>query len=291
MRLVACPACRTQYDVTDRAEPRFPCPCGAVVENRLPSAVDAEVRRCAACGAPLARNAAECDYCHAAVVRDPVRLGLICPECYARNGEAARFCAACGVPFRPQPMPEPEPALDCVDCGMGLVVRPVADVRVHECGRCGGLWAPGDRLERLVERVLAGRDATADARPANSPGGPRERGGNPAAGNVRYRRCPVCAAFMARRNWKRISGVVVDRCPEHGTWLDADELERIAGFVATGGLDRAHALERREAERAAQRAANGDPKAGAEFARILMDRPRSGTLLESLVRLVERKIG
>ena len=288
MRLVACPSCHVQYDVTDRAETRFACACGQTVENRLPTAVDAEVRRCAACGAPLPRDAEDCEYCHAAIERDPLRLGLICPECYARNGEAARFCAACGVPFRPQPLPSPEPELTCVDCATPLVVRGVADVRVHECGRCGGLWAPGNRLDRLVERVLEARSGAPGADPPPH-ANPRERGGNPAAESIRYRRCPVCTAFMARRNWQRVSGVIVDRCPEHGTWLDADELERIAGFVVSGGLERAKAMARREAERSLR---DDSPKTPtAEFARILMERPRHGSLLDSFVRIVERKIG
>lgn len=284
MRLVACPSCRAQYDVTDRAEPRFPCTCGATVENRLPAAVDAEIRRCAACGAPLAGDGEACAYCHAEVVRDPLRLGLICPGCYARNGEAARFCAACGVPFRPQPIPEPEPALDCVDCGTPLTVRALADVRVHGCARCAGVWAPANRLDRLVERIVAAR-GNAAAPGAVAPNGPRERGGNPVAAPVRYRRCPVCSTFMARRNWQHVSGVILDLCPAHGTWLDADELERIAGFVMTGGLDRARAVERREAERLTAAEARSRT---AEVAGALMDRPRHGNTLESLIRLVNR---
>ena len=36
---------------------------------------------------------------------------------------------------------------------------------------------------------------------------------------------------MQRRNFRKRSGVIVDRCSEHGTWLDADELEQIAGFL------------------------------------------------------------
>jgi Zn-finger nucleic acid-binding protein len=282
VRLVACPSCRAHYDVTDRAEVRFPCACGAVVENRLPQAVDAEIRRCAACGGPLAAAARSCEWCRGEVERDPLRLSLICPECYARNGETARFCAACGVAFRPQPIPEPEPVLACVDCATPMAVRAVADVRVHECGRCGGLWAPGERLEQLVARALEepGVEGTEGGRAPE----PRETGGNPLETPVRYRRCPVCGGHMARRNWRRISGVVLDRCREHGTWLDADELERIAGFVRSGGLQRAQDLERREAERDAPR-----DRATSEFTRILMDRPRSGTLLESLVRLVERR--
>ncbi|RIL01515.1 MAG: hypothetical protein DCC71_17510 [Proteobacteria bacterium] len=41
---------------------------------------------------------------------------------------------------------------------------------------------------------------------------------------------------MHRKNYGRRSGVIVDWCGPHGTWLDADELEQIAGFIAGGGL-------------------------------------------------------
>ena len=40
---------------------------------------------------------------------------------------------------------------------------------------------------------------------------------------------------MLRRNYRKSSGVIVDVCNEHGTWLDADELEQIAGFLLSGG--------------------------------------------------------
>jgi Zn-finger nucleic acid-binding protein len=59
-------------------------------------------------------------------------------------------------------------------------------------------------------------------------------GANPAAQAVCYRKCPVCEQFMHRRNFRKASGVIIDRCNEHGTWLDADELEQIAGYLASG---------------------------------------------------------
>lgn len=40
---------------------------------------------------------------------------------------------------------------------------------------------------------------------------------------------------MQRRNFQRRSGVIVDWCRGHGTWLDADELEAIAGYIVSGG--------------------------------------------------------
>ena len=41
-----------------------------------------------------------------------------------------------------------------------------------------------------------------------------------------------------RKNFGKISGVIIDRCGKHGVWLDAGELEKIQHFIADGGLDK-----------------------------------------------------
>jgi Zn-finger nucleic acid-binding protein len=51
-----------------------------------------------------------------------------------------------------------------------------------------------------------------------------------------YRSCPRCGHRMQRKNFGKRSGVIVDWCGSHGTWLDKDELEQIAAFIAAGGL-------------------------------------------------------
>ena len=40
---------------------------------------------------------------------------------------------------------------------------------------------------------------------------------------------------MQRRNYRKCSGIILDVCHSHGTWLDADELEQIAGFIVEKG--------------------------------------------------------
>src|SRR5262249_35566228 len=77
--------------------------------------------------------------------------------------------------------------------------------------------------------------------------------------SVKYRRCPECDQFMLRTNYKRSSGVILDECRVHGTWLDADELEQVAGFILAGGhtspmLEAEHQAAEREAAAAASRA-------------------------------------
>ncbi len=233
MRLVACDRCHTQYDVSHIATKSFRCRCGETLENRPPAPVDAEIHRCGACGALVESAAESCDYCGSALVRDPGELSLVCPECYARNAEDARFCTACGVAFAPEPVPAEGHELPCPACGGLMPPRAVAGVPVHECPRCHGLWAPGESFELLVARATEARRGASPEELASLR--PRVTGANPAKQRVHYRKCPECDGYMQRRNFRRSSGVIIDWCGNHGTWLDADELESIAGFLLSGG--------------------------------------------------------
>lgn len=261
MKLIACSQCHAQYDIgAMAAQSHFECRCGEALEATAPKGVDAPVRRCSACGALASESDESCDYCGSAIVHLEQRGSLICPECYARNADDARFCLGCGVAFDPQPLASQAPELRCPCCELWMTPRTVGDIEVQECPRCFGLWAPEQRFAALVERATsAARERDEGSRTHMAP---RVDGGNPAQARVEYRRCPECDALMTRRNFEKRSGVIIDRCHEHGTWLDSDELERIAGFVLSGRADRARSLEavqvaavqRRAARESARRA-------------------------------------
>lgn len=281
MKLVACPDCHAQYDVSDAIAPSFACGCGRSLETRALTPVDAEIHRCAACGAHVGETARSCDYCGAAVIRDPAPRSLICPECYARNTDSSRFCVACGVAFQPQPIPTTGIPLPCPACDVAMPPTQVAGVPVSECRQCHGLWAPGGHFERLVERAAQTRRHAGPTAPA-----PRVRRGSPSAEQLRYRKCPECRSFMLRRNFRRSSGVILDVCREHGTWLDADEIEEIAGFILSGGqtsavLDEEHRRAEALAAAARLRAAS-DPTSR----NPLFGPRRSSGLLELLLDIL-----
>jgi Zn-finger nucleic acid-binding protein len=246
VRLIACPDCHRQFDVTHVSGAEIRCACGTAVPNEAYPAVQARVRRCGSCGAGVLPDAEACEYCRAAIVRDEGSLSLICPECYARNAEASRFCTACGIAFDPNPVAAGGQELPCVDCGSLMPPRAVGGIAVNECPGCHGLWVPGEQFEQLVGRAV---DAARKAGEGGLPGRPARRAGaNPASQPVRYRKCPVCEAYMQRRNYRKCSGVILDCCHAHGTWLDADELEEIAGFILErGGLPPEPKLEPRPA--------------------------------------------
>lgn len=230
MRLAACHQCHCQFDVTVVEAATFRCPCGAVIDCAPRAPVDAEVHRCGSCGALLAGEPSACAYCGAGVVRDPRRLRLLCPECYARNSESARYCTSCGVEFRPQAVPGSDDSHECPVCDEPMRARSISGLIVEECEQCSGLWVPGDGFDALVTRALH----TSRAKAVSVSLKRRVRGHFQS--QVVYRPCPVCESPMQRKNFARRSGVIVDWCGNHGTWLDADELEHIAAFVLNGGL-------------------------------------------------------
>jgi Zn-finger nucleic acid-binding protein len=287
LKLIACSICHAQYDVSDVSASSFPCRCGETLENRSYGAVDATIHRCGSCGAIVAADAESCSYCSSAIVRDPGKLSLICPECYARCAEDARFCTACGVAFRPEPIHLDGFELPCPVCDLLMPPHQIGGVGINECTRCNGVWVGGDDLDRLISRAI-------DSRRSADPTGlqalaPRVTGANPAAQRIEYRKCPVCMGFMQRRNFRKSSGVIIDCCRSHGSWLDADELEQIAGFILSGGKPSATLLE--------PEPSRGERRATAESARIRAAHSSSsrrnreengfvGTLLDVLTELL-----
>ena len=233
MKLVACPNCHAQYDVSGLAAGFVACRCGKSFPAQAPAPRDSAVRRCASCGALLRGAERVCSYCQAEVTRHAAPSGPVCPECYARNPEGARHCTACGLAFLPQPMRVGGEAPECPVCpGARLASRNIGGLWVDECPGCLGLWAPGDVMERLVDRIRERRRSS----PPPAAHVPRDKQ-SAWQTDVVYRHCPECGGRMQRRNFGSRSGVVVDWCGSHGTWLDPHEMEDIAAFVLEGGLD------------------------------------------------------
>lgn len=71
------------------------------------------------------------------------------------------------------------------------------------------------------------------------------------AGVFRYKPCPRCGELMNRRLFGKRSGVILDRCRDHGSWIDAGELRQLMEWTRAGG--RIYHEEREAGEDAARR--------------------------------------
>jgi Zn-finger nucleic acid-binding protein len=113
-----------------------------------------------------------------------------------------------------------------------MSARAIGGLSAWECPRCHGLWVPGDNFDGLIRRAIESQRL----QPSTGLGAACSRPTAAFQTEVVYRCCPVCRGAMQRKNFARTSGIIVDWCGAHGTWLDADELEHIADFVGRGGL-------------------------------------------------------
>ena len=276
VRLIACQSCHTQYDVTLIIEKEITCRCGEKIENRDPRGRRRPDPSLRSCGAQVGRESPSCDYCGSSIVRDKAQLSLICPECYGRNAQDARFCAGCGVTFDPEPVEAQGIELPCPCCGRLMPATQVGGIGLNECTECSGVWAPGEKFDQLVDRAIEARRQAGEQTTTGL--APRVKGSNPFQQRVQYRKCPECEAFMQRRNFRKASGVIIDRCNQHGTWLDADELEQIAGFILSGGRPEAERYHEEGREAIRFRTSAGPSSRERLGTRIRIDRSPAATL-------------
>ena len=106
----------------------------------------------------------------------------------------------------------------------------VGDTALLECARCHAVWVDAATFEHICasqeSQAAVLHQWGATTQPAKG-------------GEIKYRKCVACGKMMNRMNFGRLSGIVVDVCKGHGTFLDAGELHAIVRFIQGGGLDRA----------------------------------------------------
>ena len=150
----------------------------------------------------------------------------------------SRFCAHCGAEATREHVEEEKP-LKCPRCREDLQALRLGSTTARECAQCGGLWLDPESLQKLAnarEESAGVVSALAARVPLNA--APQDV--------VRYIPCPRCGKLMNRSNFARSSGVILDVCKAHGVWLDRGELQRVLGFVESGGLTIAREREREE---------------------------------------------
>jgi Zn-finger nucleic acid-binding protein len=226
--LVACDGCRRHYDVTGVAPgARFACECGHSVVARHRAAHTPRALRCSNCGGNLRDQAKKCDYCQAEVTLEERRLTSVCPSCFARMAEDARFCMECGVAVEVHLPDAPAVGSACPRCRAAMHPRTVDGAPLLECTSCGGFWMEPPHFDFVCRR------ARNEPRIGSGPAPLLiERPPDP-LGHA-YLPCPECEDFLVRKNFGGTSGVVIDVCRNHGVWLDHGELPRIVRWIREG---------------------------------------------------------
>ncbi len=193
------------------------------------------VLHCPSCGASVKRGAENCDYCGSHLDFSLKGKTKHCQHCYAKIPAESRFCTRCAQPVKGRV--EKGRVLEdrlCPRCRKPMVGTKAGQFDVMGCRSCAGMFIPHETFEMMQD--TSGRRIETTAVTPSQPAVKLED-------TVAYVRCPVCRQMMNRKNFARISGVIIDTCGKHGVWFDAGELENIMDFLARGGLQKARERE------------------------------------------------
>jgi Zn-finger nucleic acid-binding protein len=149
-----------------------------------------------------------------------------CEYCGKEINIAYMICPLCGGHLHSK---EQTRSPVCPRCKVQLGIHYRDREEYDICPECGGLWL--DRGEfRLFTREY-------DVYKKDDDKGEYLR--EPSKDPLEYIPCVRCGKLMNRKNFAKLSGVILDECGTHGVWLDSGELEKIRHFIADGGLERA----------------------------------------------------
>lgn len=149
-----------------------------------------------------------------------------CGNCGKSFSTKMRRCPFCGVK-RTKPVLRTVPL--CPRCKIDTETNDFSGETIDICPSCFGLWLDTREFRKLTSQRHVILDQSIPYDEYQPP---------PRRNKVEYLPCPVCDDIMTPGNFKKISGVIINTCGDHGVWLDAGELDLIRAFVADGGLDR-----------------------------------------------------
>ena len=163
---------------------------------------------CKNCSAPVPANSIVCAYCG---TRNDTDLTGIHPFTEVEP-DHERTCPRCQVAMK---------TLDLSIEGTFLIER---------CDQCLGMFFDAGELEALIKATVKNVHHV-NHKKLNELHKLNRRD----AYGITYINCPVCDAVMNRINFGQRSGVIIDRCPDHGLWVDGGELRHLLEWVKAGG--------------------------------------------------------
>lgn len=175
---------------------------------------------CNKCGGSISVGANKCSYCDTKYDRDltVLKYGI-------ESGKSGRNCPDCKV------------ELQSINLEIG------SKFIVERCEDCYGIFLDKLELEELL-KLIYNYPGEPDVARLNQllqcPDRRREV--------VKYRNCPDCKRMMARKNFGKRSGVIMDICRIHGTWLDSGELYDLIKWSSAGGQKGQCSIEERDSK-------------------------------------------
>ncbi len=149
--------------------------------------------------------------------------GIICPYCHTRQA----------IDLKKTYTTKHDTERICPNCELLLEIRLLDKYQklyIEQCKHCDGIFLDFGEIEAIMEQEIVKSERYDFVRLQEIKNHPLTR-----EKKVRYKKCPECQKMMLRMNYQSRSGVIIDRCVDHGYWLDSGELRQIMEWAKLEG--------------------------------------------------------
>lgn len=111
--------------------------------------------------------------------------------------------------------------MDCPRCKLALRETNYEGVTADLCDNCWGLWLDKGELQEVIDAQQM-HFSDAERQQLTS-----LRGASPGPADTEPAPCPRCGRAMEQVHSDVAVQLVIDRCPDHGIWLDTGEIKAV----------------------------------------------------------------
>ncbi len=111
--------------------------------------------------------------------------------------------------------------MDCPRCKLALRETQYEGVTVDLCDNCWGIWLDTGELKDVIDSQQL-QFSDAERRQISG-----LRGAPATPTNTEPAACPRCGRVMDQVHSDVAVPLVIDRCPDHGVWLDTGEIKAV----------------------------------------------------------------
>lgn len=155
-----------------------------------------------------------------------------CPYCDKSTSELGKKCVHCGEDLIESIERDNTAPVKCPLCNVNTEIIDLAGVELDYCYKCGGIWFDKGEINQFRDSVVNQdicKDMTTTLREMSLINQDTKR--------ADYLKCPVCNQVMFQNNFVDISNIIIDRCADHGTWAEQEDILKILKIVQSGKFE------------------------------------------------------
>ena len=155
-----------------------------------------------------------------------------CPHCSNLTSDIGKKCVHCGKEIQDSIQRDRRISVKCPICKIDTEIISFSGIELDYCYKCGGIWF--DRGEtKSFHNALSDKTLCEEMKIyLEGLSGLRSR-----ADRSDYLKCPICSMPMSHKRFIDVSDIILDKCFDHGTWAEKDDLLSIIEIVYSGKID------------------------------------------------------